>query len=355
MNDSSDSPTLGAELRVFSLAAILLRRWRLTVLFPIVATAVSVVVVLILPSRYTVETSFVPQSDADAIPASLANLAGQFGLEVPRSSSLPPKFYEDLLTTRAILEQVLAEPLGALNPTDQDLSLRQWLSISGSDMQDSIYRAAKYMRKHIDTDLNRETGLVTLEVTLRDPEITTKVATDFLRAVEQFNTHTRQSQARERRRFVQSRITDIETELREAEDRLRDFYESNRRFRDSPALVFVEQRLQSRVSLLQDLLLTLRQEYETARVDEVNDTPLVTIVQNPVVPTRRSWPRRRLVVIAALFSTGVFGVALALTADFLQRAASVDPQGRDAALAAWRDARAGIFSLLRRRSAKVGR
>ena len=67
----------------------------------------------------------------------------------------------------------------------------------------------------------------------------------------------------------------------------------------------------------QEVYLTLRREYETSRIAEVNDTPLLTIVDHAVPPVKRSWPRRgRLASLALVFGI-VAGIMLAFGQQYL--------------------------------------
>lgn len=61
-----------------------------------------------------------------------------------------------------------------------------------------------------------------------------------------------------------------------------------------------------------DCDLTLRREYETARIEEVNDTPILTFIDLPAVPGERNRPRRTITVILVTFVAGLLAAALAI-------------------------------------------
>ena len=124
--------------------------------------------------------------------------------------------------------------------------------------------------------------------------------------------HTRQSTAGERRRFIEGRVATSEQQLQHAEDALRTFYERNRQLQTSPQLRFEEQRLTRQVTVQQDLYLNLRREYETARIEEVNNTPVLTIIDQPAIPGRRSRPQRAITVLLVTLVVGILASALAI-------------------------------------------
>ncbi len=61
----------------------------------------------------------------------------------------------------------------------------------------------------------------------------------------------------------------------------------------SPELTFEQARLQRDVAMLQQVFTTLTQSYEEARIREVRDTPVITVVESPRLPTMPG-PRGRL-------------------------------------------------------------
>jgi uncharacterized protein involved in exopolysaccharide biosynthesis len=56
----------------------------------------------------------------------------------------------------------------------------------------------------------------------------------------------------------------------------------------------------------------LRREYETARIEEVNNTPVLTIIDHPQVPGRRIRPQRVITVLLVTLVVAILASALAL-------------------------------------------
>ena len=72
------------------------------------------------------------------------------------------------------------------------------------------------------------------------------------------------------------------------------------------------------------MYLTRRRENETARIQEVNDTPVITVLDVAVPPEQRSSPRRTLMVIMGLFVGAVVGIFIAFLRELTAR---MDRQG----------------------------
>lgn len=94
------------------------------------------------------------------------------------------------------------------------------------------------------------------------------------------------------------------------------------RLMDSPEQGKQYLRLYREIEIHQMLVLYLTQQYEQQKIESVRNTPTMTIIQNPVVGTKRVWPRRGLMVILAAFGTFVFVSLIGLTVDFFKNAAA---------------------------------
>jgi uncharacterized protein involved in exopolysaccharide biosynthesis len=178
--------------------------------------------------------------------------------------------------------------------------------------------------------VNPRTNIIELRVSSRYPATAATVARQFLVALNHFNLETRQSQARERRRFVADRLREAQDSLAGAERTQQDFLLTNRgNFRMAPTLDAQYQRIQRQIQTYQDLYSNFRREYETARVDEINDTPVITIIDTAAVPLKPSAPQRLVTVIAgAMF--GIFlAIAVLLAQAYLERLRLRSPRDYD--------------------------
>jgi uncharacterized protein involved in exopolysaccharide biosynthesis len=134
----------------------------------------------------------------------------------------------------------------------------------------------------------------------------------ILELLNKFNMETRRSRATQERAFTTQRLAQVAGELREAEDRQQYFLQRNRDYRNSPDLSFQQERLARDVSMHQQVYTTLAQSLEQAKIEEVRDTPVITVVQAPSAPPRPdSRGLLRLFILSMLTGT-VVGILLAL-------------------------------------------
>jgi uncharacterized protein involved in exopolysaccharide biosynthesis len=298
---------------------ILLQRWRVVLGLPTVAAVLSVFLALALPRRYTATVSFVPEETAvPRLASGLAGLSSQFGFMLVPPGSRSSRFYADLVQTRELAETILLSRYrDPRSPAAADsVRLLDLLDLPRGNSQDSLERGATRLKRMVGVRLNSQTSVVEIRVRSAWPRLSADVANRFVSALNTFNSTIRTSQARQRRLFLEIRVAEAQQQLETAENALRQFYERNRLWQQSPELVVEEGRLRRQLEVQQQVYLTLRQEYENARIQEVNDIPVITVVDSAVAPRRPSQPRLELVVllgtavgvIAALFL--VVGTAL---------------------------------------------
>jgi len=322
------APEFDDHTSIFEALNALLKRWRSALGIPLIVTVVVIVLSLFVPNVYTARTSFVPEAPTETnLPAGLAGLAGQLGINFGSEASQSPRFYAEVVKSRAILDRLLTATYGNTltpeNPSDST-TLLTILRKGKRNRPDSLERGAKKLASLISVTVDAQTNIVTVKATLEDRDLSAAVLQRLVSYLNDFNTQTRQSQARERRKFTEQRVASVEQELRDAEEGLKRFYQSNRSWQQSPQLVFEEGQLRRQVDLRQELYRTLRREYETARIQEVNDTPVITVIDSAVPPQRKSGPTRSLWALTALILGGVFALFWAFSAEYFEQAKRTD-------------------------------
>jgi len=311
-----------SSVSVWTYANVLLKRWRLVLGLPLAAGAIATTVLLLSPREYTAYASFVPQ-DPIPVQVGLSQLASQLGLASPRVSTGSPQFYADLLHSREVLRDVVTTPYAALDGR----TLVDYFGLRQDGTSRPILRAIRRVDGIYAVRTDRVTGVIHLEVYTKSEALSAAVANRFIELVNDYNLKRRQSQGRQEREFVEERLTQSQMLLAAAEDSLSSFYRHNRRLQDSPELQAREARLQRQVALRQQLYITLSQNYEAARIEEVRNTPVITVIESPVglvAPRPRGTAAKVFVVV---FLTLVIIASFAYSSDYLLRARALAPGG----------------------------
>ena len=182
--------------------------------------------------------------------------------------------------------------------------------------------------------VSRETGVVTFSVVTGWPAVSQQIASRIIFLINEFNLQTRQTKARAEREFVEVRLNEVQTRLRGSEDSLQNFLLRNRDFANAPELVFERDRLGRGVSLWQQVLTSVTQAYEQARIDEIRNTPLLTVVEPPSYPV---FPERRRLIFkgfVALVLGAMIGLFITLLRGFLDLSRRTEPKTYSAFAAA---------------------
>lgn len=312
-------------MSLLGLLNVLLRRRGLIVSTAVLAALLVGVVILILPRTFTAESGLTPQSRRPT--SSLLGVAAQFGLVLPGSDgSQSPAFYADFLTSRPVLGAVVDTRFEY--PSDTGMVRGTLVDIYRSEGATPPLRrdaAIRRLGKSIEATTVQKTGVIKLSVTARNPVLALDINRRLIELLNQFNLETRQSQAAAERRFTERRLDEVRRDLRGAEDQQQQFLQRNRDYRNSPELSFQQDRLQREVLLQQELFNTLAQAYEQAKIEEVRDTPVITVVETPEAPVR---PDPRGVVWKTLLSLVLgagLGAAVAIGRAYVVNTRSLQP------------------------------
>jgi uncharacterized protein involved in exopolysaccharide biosynthesis len=308
----SSTPALdrgeSGDLTLVGLLGFVLRHRRLILGAGLIAFLAIGVYTFVRHRTYTSTARFMPQATTESALARLSGLAASFGVSVPGADAgSSPEFYADLLQSRDILRRTVETPYAFVARGDSMRGTLVELFRARGDSP-AIRRddAAKQLLKSIDVKVGRETGTVDLEVSTPWAELSRQVAAKMIQQVSDFNLNRRQTKAGAERRFVEARVAEAADSLRTAESRLEGFLQRNRDYRNSPQLMFAFDRLQREVNMQQQVYTTLAESYEAARIDEVRNTPVITIVEPPDLPAK---PDPRLALVKGLLA-GLLGLAL---------------------------------------------
>ena len=301
--DGAQRPDLPANPSLLAFANQLMRQRSVVVTTALACVVVVVAAVLLTPREWTSAASFVPQTRRP--PSNVAGIAAQLGVTLPQGEpTQSPAFYADLLKSRELLGAVADQPFDPGAGGERQGTLAEFFRVRGDTPALKREAVIKRLGEDVSVSVVQRTGVVKMSVSLKDPKVAEQVASKLLAEINRFNLESRQSQAGAERRFTEQRLDEVKGDLRKAEDRLQVFLQQNRDFRNSPQLAFQQDRLAREVTMQQQLYTALAQAYEQAKLDEVRDTPVITVVERPRVPVKPD-PR-------GLAKKGLLGLILGL-------------------------------------------
>lgn len=309
------------EITPLTVANFALRHRRLLLGLPVAAFAVSILLSYLLGVGYASRSSFMPQP-RDATGSRISALAAQFALfgGGGSGSSESVEFYAQLLRSRELLTQAVLSRYST--PGDGADSLRGTLvelwQVRGADSAARARAAAERLDHQLSISTSREASTVTMVARAETPELAVQINRRLLQLVSEFNSQKRRSRAVAEREFTAARLREAQQELDVVEVMQRRFLEQNREYTASPQLRFEAARLERRVSLRQEVYQSLAQSYEQVRIEEVRDTPVITVVDRPEFFIHRARSRLTDAIVWGLLAS-ILALVATLTWEYLER------------------------------------
>ncbi len=258
---------------------------------------------------YDSEISLYPaKNDSMSSLSQIQSFALNFGiknLENDQSFNIP-----DLVESRLIASSLLKNKWNSINGNSiylKDLWRIKEERVSGNDNTYDSLRvveiAMKKLKKHISVNEDPRTGLIRIKTTFSDPIISAEVANFIGSQVQNYIQKENSAQSTKEKVFISDRLLIVKKELESAELELKTFKERNRGYEDSPELFMVFSRYFRNVEAKKEVFLTLQQQLELARIEEVRQSPILHILDFAVPATKNSSPRR----VLFLFLFALFG------------------------------------------------
>lgn len=268
---------------------------------------VGILFAVVAPKRYdaTAQLAIDAPSQFGAL-GDLAGIAAQFGVATANGTS--PFYFAQLTSNTDVLERLLDSPIAVGDTTVVLMNLYRPGVWANPALR--LQKAMRDLSEDINVSTDIKSGLVTVTVTQSSPAMAVAVADSLVSAMDVVGRQRLRIRARAEREYAQTALDGARHDLVGAEDALEHFYEENRAIEGSPRLKLAESRLQREIDLRQSIVLTLQQNLENARLEEIRSTPLLTVVQHPIIPGKPSWPKKSVMAIFGFAVCGLLAAAL---------------------------------------------
>ncbi|RPI20080.1 MAG: hypothetical protein EHM61_27765, partial [Acidobacteria bacterium] len=291
-------------ISLISYVNVLLRRRWLIIGCSFLAAAAAYGFSKLQPRQYQASATFLVADTS-------ANVIGEQSDAFFAALKNPAEYYKKVALSSSILDQLLQEQFQAPEQ-GKPASLLQILNVEGQTSQERLYKARESLAKSIDLPNSRDfPNLMTLQVTARSPDLAADIANRLIARLKAYDVDLRGRNARERLQFIEEQIAGVQKKLGTAEDALQRFTDRNRG--SMGQLTLEKSRLEREVLLQQEIFLTLKKEFEVARIAEKKETSSISIIDQASPPRFASSPKTRLNVALA----GVVGLMMSVFLAFL--------------------------------------
>jgi hypothetical protein len=264
---------------------------------------------------YVASLNYVPVSEGNASKeSSIMTLAERFG--VPGSgqnssstSLLNWRMIPVILNSKLLSEKVI-EKYFYSKKYNKKLKLFNIFNSQPDTtikLNNSDKRAAlKKLKSSISHSSGRDNVLKTISVSSFEPELCVNILNECVKELRIIFTNYFKEQNIDKKTFLNGRLSDTQKELTYSENELKLFREKNRDIYGSPELQTQQNRLMRDVTVLTEVYINLRSQYEMLLVSEKANIDIFKIIDSPEVPFQRVSPNNKKNVITVFIISFCF-------------------------------------------------
>ena len=186
---------------------------------------------------------------------------------------------------------------------------KTWYFGSPKQVQSTLYdflepkdldQALKTVDKWISVSRDIKSGLITLTVEAPSPQLAQEMSANALQYLDEFLQQKTQTDGAKHAKFYQDRVTDAQVQALASEQGLARFASRNLNYQVSPNpdVRLEGLRLEAELLSKRQLVASMNLALQQAMVDESNTMPVLSVLDQPNLPSRKSGPSRSLFVIA---------------------------------------------------------
>ena len=260
-------------------------------------------------------TILLPKRNVDL--GGLAGLASQFGVNVPTGSSADlssPSLFPELIKSRTFAERILKKPFYT-KKFAKELSLLAIFTYGEGPpelgLDTLIQKAIGVLQGMISFESQGSFSVLTVKA--GDPYFARDLNKVILDELQSLNRFFKSQHLNEKTDFIKNRIESVGNDLKESEQTLKTFREQNRQI-SSPALQLDLEHLSRDVEIQKGIYLTLKQQQELTKIEEVEKTSVVQVLDEPQISLGPS--NKNLII--SLFIAIILGTGLGIIIAFLR-------------------------------------
>ena len=141
-----------------------------------------------------------------------------------------------------------------------------------------------------------ESGLIVISVLMEEPQLAADIVNYISNYIKEYISDIMLSYSSRHREFIEERLQYSKNELSTSEEELKKFSEKNPFAVDTPELQLQRGRLMRNMEVNQQVYITLRQQYEMARINELKETPVINILDFGEPASDEEKPQKMLII-----------------------------------------------------------
>ena len=289
------------------LKSILYRNRRIIFTIPsIFALIISIYIFYLAEEVYTSKSKVLPVSEDGSTTGGFSGFASQLGINMPINigGKVPwDEIYPEILKSSDLLNSIIDERFITKKYGKETLFniMVNEYSLFKYEDQNKKNRIIDLLREKIIINKDRSSPIVNINVMAFEPAFAKELAEKLIIKSSVIQRQLKTNRVKQKRMFIEERLEQVSTEMKILEKKLREFREENRNLSSSPILQMKVQEMGREVDLQNSLYVTLKTQYEKAKIDEVGRDDMVQQIDGPSLPTELTSPKRLLSFFMSIF------------------------------------------------------
>lgn len=309
---------------------------------------VGLIVAFSIPKEYTTSVVLAPElKDSKSSTSGLSSLASLAGINLDNSTeAMSPIIYPDIVSSKPFTVGLFDVHVTTSDPDDpQTFTVREYMedetsgpwwgvvvslpfkalgavmsAIRGEEEADpnapvDYYRLnrdqmeiVEALNKRISTDVDTQTGIITVNVTMQDPLVAAMLADTVVERLQTVVTEYRTNKARVDMDYAQLLNDEAKGDYHDAQSKYANYVDRNQNITHKSGQVELE-RLQNEASLAFNLYNQTAQKLQMAKAKVQEMAPVYTTIQPATVPVKASKPSKPMILVAFVFLAFLIGAA----------------------------------------------
>ena len=304
------------EMDLFAILKLLWSKKSKIIFFSTFMSILAIIYVLIVTAQFKSYTSIYPVSENSNNQSfgNIQGIASTFGInlgnknnslfnitDLVKSNSLRKKILLNKWNTTKFKKQVNLIKYWEIDDTMSFNPISKIKSFfSGEFGKFSLQKYVEYGLEELDKRLNvieNETGLITVSILMEEPQLAADIVNFIADEIISHVRHDNLLESSDHRIFIENRMDNSKRDLSLSEENLTEFRKHHPIALDTPEIQLERGRLIRDVEVNQQVYITLRQQYELAKIDELKFVPVIKILDKGVAPDQKAKPKRTKIVI----------------------------------------------------------
>ena len=145
-----------------------------------------------------------------------------------------------------------------------------------------------------------QSGLIVVSVLMEDPNLAASITNYIADYVKEFISIEQEKEAIKQKEFIYDQMLSAKSDLSDSELKLTNFFKKYPLALGNPDLQLQQGRLTREIEENQAVYITLRQQYEIAKIEAEEDKLFINILDTGDVAVRKSKPKRLLILLSSI-------------------------------------------------------